>query len=356
MQAASLIGKAFSDKGHRVVISPLADGGEGTVEAILSAVGGTKKTSSVQDPLGRLITASWGLIDKEDCPQTAVIEMAAASGLHLLGANEHNPLKTSTFGTGQLIKAALDEKTNKIIVGVGGSATNDGGMGAAAALGAKFVDSHGKELEPVGKNLGRVSDIDLSDLDKRIGGTEILVAVDVQNPFYGPQGAAFVYGPQKGADPAQIKTLDNGLRNFAAVVKQRIGLDLQQIEGAGAAGGLAGGLTAFLGAKIVPGTQFICKMLRLADKVKEADLVVGGEGRVDEQTLYGKAPTGVVNLARKYGKPIVLIAGQLGPGYQKVEEIGVKIFALAKSDAEVEQCLRNPKPAIERAVKEIIGQ
>jgi len=362
-EAASLISQAFEKAGHEVVTSPLADGGEGTVEAVLSAVKGTKKTVQVQDPLGRNIKSFLGTYldadclpakTAQECPQTAVIEMAAASGLQLLSGSEQNPLITSTFGTGQLIEAALNERVSKIIIGVGGSATNDGGMGAAAALGALLLDDNGQALKPIGENLIKVNDYDLSGVDERIARTEITVATDVGNPFYGSDGAAFVYGPQKGANEEQVKELDDGLKNLADIIKEKSGLDLQVLKGSGAAGGLAGGLVAFLGAKITPGTQLICELLNLEEKVKKVDLVVTGEGRVDEQTLYGKAPSGVINLAKKYDKKIVMICGQLGEGSEKLEQAGIKLYPLANNVYEAEQCIIDPKPAIKKAVQEII--
>ncbi|KKM89382.1 hypothetical protein LCGC14_1249210, partial [marine sediment metagenome] len=223
-EAASLIGKAFKNNGFEVITSPLADGGEGTVDAITSAVGGRKKVVLAKGPLGRSLESFIGLIKDG---KEAVIEMAAASGLNLLEPAEYNLLKTSTYGTGELIKAALDEGVEEILVGVGGSATNDAGMGAAKALGAEFLDGAGNALEPVGENLGRVKKYDLSGMDPRIEKTKILVAVDVENPFYGEQGAAHVYGPQKGADQKQVEFLDSGLVDIAEVIENQSGQNLQ---------------------------------------------------------------------------------------------------------------------------------
>lgn len=364
-EAASVISDAFAKEGHQVVVSPLADGGEGTVDAVLLAAGGQKKFATVKDPLGRKIESFFGLLKNN----TAIIEMVAASGLHLLSESEKTPLRTSTYGTGQLIKAASNylvgdcPPTNrtgtvpipKIIIGVGGSATNDGGMGAAIALGTRFFDGDGSLLEGIGRNLAKVRKYDLTGIDERLKETEVTVAVDVDNPFYGEQGAAFIYGPQKGANPEQVKELDEGLRNLASVVQEQSGLNLQELKGSGAAGGLAGGLAAFLGAEITGGTQLICRLLSLKEKVADADLVVTGEGQADEQTLYGKAPSGVINLAKKGAKPVAMICGQLGPGYQKLEEAGVKLYPLAKTPEEVDECLKNPKPAITKAVEQIIA-
>ncbi len=353
LEAASLIGETFKNRGFEVITSALADGGGGTVDAIISALGGQKKSLSVKDPLGRSIESFWGLLEDK---KEAVIEMAAASGLHLLSNTERNPLKTSTYGTGQLVKAAMEEGVKKIIVGVGDSVTNDGGMGVAIALGARFIDENISDLESIGEDLAKIRDIDLSDLDKRLTDTEILVAVDVENHFYGPEGAAFIYAPQKGADEDQVKELDAGLRNLAAVVERKIFLDLQQVRGAGAAGGLAGGLVAFLNAKITPGTKLISDLLGLEEKVRQSELIVTGEGCVDKQTLYGKAPSGVLELAKKANKKVVMISGQLGIGWEKVEEAGAKVYPLAKDETEVEACIKTPKPAIEKVVEKIISE
>lgn len=350
-QAASLIAKAFQNKGYDVITSPLADGGEGTVDAITFALNGKKKKVRVQDPLGRDIDSFIGLIKDG---KEAVIEMAAASGLYLLESDEHNPLKTSTYGTGELIREALDEGVDEILIGVGGSATNDAGMGAVKALGAKFYDESGNTLEPLGENLVKVKKYDLSELDERIKNTKILVAVDVENPFYGERGAVHVYGPQKGADEEQVKFLDEGLVSFARVIEEQSGEDLQELPGAGAAGGLAGGLVAFLGAEITPGTKYISDLLEIDKKVSRVDLVVTGEGKVDEQTLYGKAPTGVFDAAKKYSKKVIMIAGQYGKGVEKLEQDGIGIYVLAKGQRDVSWCIENPKEAIEITVDEIV--
>ncbi len=350
-EAASLIGEAFKNNGFEVITSPLADGGEGTVDAITSAVGGRKKVVLAKGPLGRSLESFIGLIKDG---KEAVIEMAAASGLHLLEPAEYNLLKTSTYGTGQLIKAALDEGADEILIGVGGSATNDAGMGAAKALGAEFLDEAGNALEPVGENLGRVKKYDLSGMDPRIEKTKILVAVDVENPFYGEQGAAHVYGPQKGADQKQVEFLDSGLVDIAEVIENQSGQNLQELPGSGAAGGLAGGLVVFLGAKITPGTKYISDLLQISTKVSQVDLVVTGEGKVDEQTLYGKAPTGVFNEAKKYSKKVIMIAGQIGEGVEKLEEEGIEIYVLAKGNRDAKWCIENPEKAIELTVEEIV--
>ncbi len=350
-EAASLIGKAFKNNGFEVITSPLADGGEGTVDAIVSAVGGRKKIVPAKGPLGRSLESFIGLIKDG---KEAVIEMAAASGLNLLGPAEYNLLKTSTYGTGELIKAALDEGVDEILIGVGGSATNDAGMGAAKALGAEFLDEAGNALEPVGENLGRVKKYDLSGMDPRIEKTKILVAVDVENPFYGEQGAAHVYGPQKGADQKQVEFLDSGLVDIAEVIENQSGQNLQKLPGSGAAGGLAGGLVAFLGARITPGTKYISDLLQIGTKVLQVDLVVTGEGKVDEQTLYGKAPTGVFNEAKKHSKKVIMIAGQIGEGVEKLEEEGIEIYMLAKGNRDAKWSMENPEKAIELTVEEIV--
>lgn len=248
----------------------------------------------------------------------------------------------------------MDEGVEEILIGVGGSATNDAGMGAAKALGAEFFDEAGNILEPVGENLGRVKKYDLSGVDVRIEKTKILVAVDVENPLSGEQGAAYVYGPQKGADQNQVEFLDSGLVSIAKVIENQSGQNLQELPGSGAAGGLAGGLVAFLGARIMPGTKYISDLLDIGKKTAQADLVITGEGKVDEQTLYGKAPTGVFNEAKKHSKKVIMIAGQYGKGVEKLEEEGIEIYVLAKGNRDAKWCMENPEKAIEITVEEIV--
>lgn len=281
---------------------PIADGGEGTVDALLYA-GGERIIVEVNDPYFNKIESFYGILPDG----TAVIEMAAASGLPLVGENK-NPLLTTTFGTGELIKAALDRGCTKILLGIGGSATNDGGIGCAAALGAKFTDVSGNEVSLNGKGLSDIHRIDLSALDKRLKDTEIKVLCDVTSPLYGEDGAAYIFAPQKGADEIGVKILDAGLRNLAEVTSRTIGKDNSHLEGAGAAGGLGFCLVSFLGAQLVKGAPTVLRSMGLDTLAKTADLIITGEGCFDEQSLLGKAPSSVAELSGE--TPVIAVAGR----------------------------------------------
>ncbi|MCF0073175.1 glycerate kinase [Dyadobacter sp. CY261] len=291
-----------------VTTIPLADGGEGTSKILTRQAKGTEVTVTVMDPLNRPIEAVYGLSEDKD---VAFIEMAAASGLGLLAIEERNPLRTSTFGTGQLIADALDRGVKKIILGIGGSATTDGGMGMAEALGYSFKDSEGNTLLPSGQSLGNISSIIVRNVDQRIGLTSITVACDVTNPLYGPEGAAYVYGPQKGADPEMVATLDQGLENLAQVATRALGRDVSLVPGAGAAGGLGAGCMWFLDASLKDGISIVMEQSNVAVLVEKADLVITGEGKVDEQTLSGKVVKGLAGLCRSYNVPLAVVCGTL---------------------------------------------
>ncbi len=287
---------------------PMADGGEGTVECLVNATGGKILKEKVVGPLGDEVEASYGILGDGT---TGVIEMAAASGLPLVPEEKRNPMITTTYGTGQLIKAALDHGCRKIIIGIGGSATNDGGAGMAQALGVKFTDDKGEEIGFGGAELKRIAKIDTTNLDKRIYTTEILVASDVKNPLCGPNGASAVYGPQKGATPQMVKELDEALAHFAEIIKRDLGKDVKDIPGAGAAGGLGAGLIAFLNAKLRPGIELVMESVGFEDIVKDASLVITGEGKIDRQTIYGKVPVGVAKISKKYDVPVLAVAAVL---------------------------------------------
>ncbi|AVX21112.1 glycerate kinase [Carboxydocella sporoproducens DSM 16521] len=304
-----------------IKLIPIADGGEGTVEALLTAVGGEKVDCVVRGPLDRPVQAFYGLLNEG---RTAVIEMAAASGLHLVPVAERNPLLTTTSGTGQLIKAALDRGCRRLIIGIGGSATNDGGTGMATALGARFLDQEGRELPPGGGALVNLWQVDLSGLDPRIKEVEILVACDVTNPLIGPQGASRIYGPQKGATAEQVEILEAGLTRLAKVVEGELGVAIADLPGAGAAGGLGGGLVAFLGARLQPGFPLIARQCRLQEWIDWAELVITGEGQLDGQSVYGKVPVGVAAMAK--GKPVIVLAGSIGPGAEKTLTAGITAY------------------------------
>ncbi len=288
---------------------PLADGGEGTVDALVSATGGRLVTKEVTGPLGERVKASYGLLGDGE---TAVIEMAAASGLPLVPLEKRNPMLTTTYGTGELILAALDEGCRRIIIGIGGSATNDGGAGMAQALGVKLLDEEGLDIPYGAAGLARLDRIDISSLDRRLAQVEVLVACDVDNPLTGPRGAARVYGPQKGADPQMVEELDQILERFAAIILRDLGKDVKDIPGAGAAGGLGAGLMAFLNGRLAPGVELVLAAVKLEERIqKGADLVITGEGAINEQTVYGKTPIGVAKLAKRYHLPVIAIAGSI---------------------------------------------
>ncbi len=294
----------------QVDVVPMSDGGAGIVDAMLAARGGELVTTRARDPLMRPVDAAWGLLDGGD---TAVIEMAAASGLILLSDAERDPLVATTFGTGELVRAALDSRCRRLIVGVGGSATVDGGAGAMQALGARLLDAGGRELPPGGGPLAQLARIDVSRRDARLAGAAIVVASDVTNTLCGPTGAAAVFGPQKGASPDDVAALDAALRRFAAVLRRDLGVDVLDVPGGGAAGGLAAGLVAIAGATIRPGFDVVADAVGLEAKIAAADLVLTGEGHLDAQTAYGKTAAGVARLARARGKLVGAVAGRVDP-------------------------------------------
>ena len=288
-----------------LVLVPMADGGPGTVEAVVTAKGGRWLKTAVRGPLGSPVEAAWGIIDGD----TAVIEMATASGLVLVPEGQRDPRVASTYGTGQIIAAALAAGCHRVIVGMGGSATNDGGAGVAQALGARLLDDAGQDLPPGGAALARLARIDVSGLDRRLRQARLLAATDVFNPLCGPQGASAVYGPQKGATPELVRELDAALAHYAAIIERDLRVRVLEVAGAGAAGGLGAGLVAFLGAEIVPGAKLVAEAVGLEQRMSGADLVIAGEGRLDAQTGFGKAPWEVARLAREARAPVIAIAG-----------------------------------------------
>jgi glycerate kinase len=300
-------------------ILPMADGGEGTVQSLVDATEGEIRKIRVHDPLGREIDSFYGLLEDG---KTAVIEMAAASGLELLEDSEKDPSVATTYGTGELIKAALEDGVGKIIIGIGGSATNDGGAGMAEALGVKFLDENGKKVKSGGKFLENIRKIDMSGIHPRVSEVEIEVACDVDNPLTGKNGAAHIYAEQKGADEEMISVLDKNLAHFARLIRKELNKDISEIPGSGAAGGLGGGLMAFLSAGLKPGMEIITKVTGLEEAVKQADLVITGEGKTDAQTQYGKTPYGVAKVANNFNKPVVSFAGTLEKDHEVLYEKG----------------------------------
>ena len=302
------------------VLLPVADGGDGTLHALVDATGGEIFTSMVTGPLSHQVEAEWGVMGDG---RTAVIEMARASGLAMVPPRRRNPKVTTTLGTGELLKEALERGYERVIVGLGGSATNDGGAGMAAALGARLLDSSGNALPPGGTALARLARIDTSGMLDQIDGAEIIAATDVTNPLCGPTGASVIFGPQKGASEELVAELDAALLNFAQVVKRDIGRDVLDIPGAGAAGGLGAGLIAFAGARIQSGIDLVCQVLDFDTHLAGADLVITGEGRADRSTVFDKAPVGVARHAKAHGVPTVLLAGSLGEGHEQLYNHGV---------------------------------
>jgi len=315
------------DKGIKRVVpdalttlKPMADGGEGTVQAMVDATGGKVMTTEVTDPLGGRVSAHWGLLSDK---VTGVIEMASASGLPLVPPEKRNPLLTTTYGTGELVLAALESGCRKLIIGIGGSATNDGGAGMAQALGARLMDSTGAELPSGGAALANLKSIDITNLDSRLADCEVLIASDVSNPLCGAQGASAVYGPQKGATPEMVTQLDAALAHYADVIQRDLGIKVKDISGAGAAGGLGAGLIVFLKAELIPGIDIVIQATNLVEHLKDADLVFTGEGRLDSQTARGKVPTGVAKRAKEFGLPVIAIAGEILDDYHIVYEHGI---------------------------------
>lgn len=294
------------DPSFEIVQVPMADGGEGTVQSLVDATGGSLVTHTVTGPLGEPVDAIYGLLGDGE---SAVIEMAAASGLPLVPDDLRNPLNTTTFGTGELIAAALDQGRRKLIVGIGGSATTDAGAGMAQALGVRLLDESGEPIGFGGADLARLATIEMTDADPRLRDTEIRVACDVDNPLYGERGAAYVYGPQKGASPDDVKVLDANLCHVADVVQRDLGLDVRDLPGAGAAGGLGAGLVAFCGATLEPGVEIVVDAVDLPGFMRGADLCITGEGAIDSQTAFGKTPAGVTEVARREGVPVIALAG-----------------------------------------------
>ena len=319
--AAIAAGLRHGLPGARFRLIPMADGGEGTVDAVIAATRGRWCRCTVHDPLGRSIRARYGLTGGRT--PRAVIEMAAASGLPLLAADECNPLVTSTVGTGDLLRHALGRGVRHVWMGIGGSATNDGGTGLARALGVRFLDRQGRELPPGGGALADLARIDAAGLDPRVRQVAIEVACDVTNPLCGPSGASAVYGPQKGATPAMVRRLDAGLRRLAEVARRDLGADVAGVPGAGAAGGLGFGLMAFCGARLRRGVEMVAEAVRLEARLCGCDLVVTGEGRIDGQTVNGKTPMGVAGVARRVGVPVIAICGCTGDGWQAVHRVGI---------------------------------
>lgn len=316
---------------------PIADGGEGTVEAMVEATAGKMVMLPVMGPMGDFVGAFYGLSGDG---QTAFIEMAAASGLMLVPPGERNPLRATSYGTGELIRHALDAGVRHIILGIGGSATVDGGMGMAQALGARFVDERGENVGLGGGALQRLVNVDLRDLDPRLRECRIDVACDVDNPLLGERGAAAVFGPQKGACVEMVAVLERGLHNYARVLLAATGQDVTTIAGGGAAGGMGAAARVFLNATLKSGIDIVLEAVHLEEALRDADLAITGEGRMDSQTVGGKAPVGVARLAKKHGIPVIGIAGVLGDGVEAVHQHGIDaVFSILPALAPLDEVL-----------------
>ena len=351
LEAAQAIarGVAAAAPGAETVLAPVADGGDGTLHALVDATGGQVFTSTVTGPLGQPLEARWGVMGDG---RTAVIEMALASGLALVPQRRRNPRITTTAGTGEIMKEALERGFTRIIVGLGGSATNDGGAGFAAALGARFLDVGGRPLPPGGSALARLDRIEHSGLHPRLADATIIAATDVTNPLCGPDGASAIFGPQKGANPDMVRELDAALANYARVVARDVGSDVLDQPGAGAAGGLGAGLMAFAGATLQSGIDMVCEVLNFDEMLRDADLVITGEGRADRSTIFNKAPAGVARHAQAHGVPTLLLAGSLGPGYEELYDHSLAaVICIADRPMSFEQSLSRSAELLESAAQ-----
>ena len=350
--AAMAEGTAKAEPDAEIVRVPVADGGDGLVDVALEALAGEARTVTVSGPLDRPVRARFCYVPAMNF---AAIEMALASGLALLSENQRDATRTTSRGTGEIITAALDLDVSRIAVGIGGSATNDGGVGVATALGFRFLDAEGAAVEPVGGALGRIRRIDASAVDPRVNRVRFEAICDVDNPLLGPRGASHVYGPQKGATPEQIELLDAGLANLAQVIEADLGIDVRDLPGAGAAGGLGAGLCAFLGAELRRGVDLVLDLVGLDQWLDGADLVLTGEGQIDVQTVFGKAPAGVAARARARNIPCLAIAGSVGENLGDLHGIGIDaVFSLCPGPVSLEQAMAHGRHFLTRATEQAV--
>ena len=326
------------NKEANVVVMPLADGGEGTVEALVEGMNGKTHVMSVTGPINEKVNAEYGILEES---KTAIIEMAQASGLPLVPTELRNPLNTTTYGVGEIIKEAINKGCRNFIVGIGGSATNDGGVGMLQALGFEFLDKDNNVLGLGGKILNDIASIKTDNMLKELNECNFKIACDVNNPLYGPNGASHIYGPQKGATPEIIEELDKGLINLSEIVKKELGKDVAQVEGVGAAGGLGFAFLAFLNSKLESGIKIILDEINLEELVKDADIVITGEGRLDNQTAMGKAPIGVAKLAKKYGAKVIAMAGCITDDAVECNKEGIDAyFAIVNKSMSIEEAMK----------------
>ncbi|MBQ6582487.1 MAG: glycerate kinase [Mogibacterium sp.] len=354
IEVCEIIGRAAREVLPDCTVTPIpiADGGEGTVDSVLTAVAGSRIPVKVHDPLGRRITACYGILGDG----TAVMEMAAASGLTLVTREERDVLHSNTFGTGEMLLDAVRRGADPILIGIGGSATNDGGIGMAAALGARFLDGSGAELSPVPASLSSIRKIDLSGIPAEISEARIVILSDVRNPLLGPDGATAVYGPQKGVTPGMIHPLDQAMEHYIVLLEQTTGKQIRDIPGAGAAGGLGAGLLAFTRAEIRSGVDAVLEITEFDRKLQDADLVVTGEGRMDAQSAYGKVVSGIGRRCRDAGVPCVAVVGSTGPGYERLREYGIlRVYPAAQDLPLAEAMARAPELCYEAACRAFAG-
>ena len=340
------------DSKIKTSLVPVADGGDGTLQTMVDVTGGEIITETVRDPLGRNIDSVWGKLGDDS---SAVIEMAKASGLALLNENEKSATLTSTYGTGQLFKFALDQGIKNFIIGIGGSATNDGGAGFVSALGAKLYDENGKEVESNGISLSSIRDIDMSNFDERVKNTSVRVACDVTNTLCGNEGASAIFGPQKGANPEEVNLLDKNLLHWASLIKDQLGKDILNVPGAGAAGGLGAGLMAFTDAELSIGANIVLDSLNYDEHLRDVDLVIVGEGSTDKSTQFNKSPVAVAMRAKKLGIPVICLSGSVGQGYSESRDLGISsFFSIVSGPIELKYAIENAHELIVKSTEEII--
>lgn len=341
-----------ADSAAEVIKVPMADGGEGTVDSLVDATQGQRVIVEVTGPLGNKISAYYGILGNGT---TAVIEMAKASGLEIVEKKKRNPMITTTFGTGELIRDALDHNVKEIIIGLGGSSTNDGGSGMAQALGAKLLDQNNHQIPFGGGNLDKLDKIDISNLDSRLRDVKIILASDVTNPLIGKDGASRVFGPQKGATPEMVEKLENNLQHYAKIVKRDLNKEVALVSGAGAAGGLGAGLIAFTTCEMRRGVDLAIEVTKLEEKIRDADYVFTGEGGTDFQTKFGKTPYGVAKLGKKYHKPVISLAGYLGEGIDSLYSEGfTAIFGIIPGACDLSTALKNGPSNVARTTENIV--
>tara|TARA_Y100001970_G_scaffold293949_1_gene444959 strand:+ start:50202 stop:51338 length:1137 start_codon:yes stop_codon:yes gene_type:complete len=340
------------DSSIETVLVPVADGGDGTLQTMVDVTGGEIVEETVSDPLGRKISSVWGKLGDDN---SAVIEMAKASGLALLKDKEKSATLTSTYGTGELFKKALDNGISNFIVGIGGSATNDGGAGFISALGAKLFDENNNLIEPCGKNLNQITKIDMTNFDNRIQNISVKVACDVTNPLCGEEGASAIFGPQKGASPSEIKFLDENLLHWANLIKDHLGKDILNVPGSGAAGGLGAGLMAFTNAELSIGANIVLDSLEYEKHLEGVDLVIVGEGSTDKSTQFNKSPVAVAMRAKKLGIPVICLSGSIGDGYKDSRELGItSFFSIVSGPTDLKYAIDNAYDLIIKSSEEII--